>query len=60
MIKQNVNRKARLNVQIERDIRDKFISFARLDNTDGSKLIRDFIYKYVKEHEEGKNDNRRD
>ena len=60
MIKQNVNRKARLNVQIERDIRDKFISFARLDNTDASKLIRDFIYKYVKEHEEGKNDNRRD
>jgi len=60
MIKQNVNRKARLNIEIERDIRDKFLGFARLNNTDGSKLIRDFIYKYVKKNEEGKNDNRRD
>ena len=63
MAKENKNivkkNRVRLNVQIEKDLRDKFISIARENNTDASKLVRDFVYKYVK-NEEGKNDNRRD
>jgi len=51
MAKENKNivkkNRVRLNVQIEKDLRDKFIAIAREKNTDASKLVRDFVYQYL-------------
>ena len=59
MAKENKNivkkNRVRLNVQIEKDLRDKFIAIARENNTDASKLVRDFVYQYLAENSKESN-----
>ena len=39
--------KVRLSVEMEKSIKDEFIKLAKANNTDSSKLIRNYVAKYI-------------
>ena len=41
---------ARLNINIDKEIKEEFIKLARANNTDVSKLVRDYAEEYIKAH----------
>lgn len=45
---------ANLNIRINKETRDKFLACVAKSEFSYSKLIRDFIEKYIEEHEENK------
>jgi len=43
-------KKARLNVHIEKDLKDRFLKVAKANDSDASKLIRAFIREYLRKN----------
>jgi len=46
--------KARLNIHIEKDLKDRFLKVAKANDTDASKLIRAFIREYLRKNSQMK------